>query len=416
MGTVCEQESTVQGTEHEGGDLGMIADAIRGTPEAAVVQAADEAAEQEAEAMAELQEQASKLLGDAGRAFRKGEQEYGKWVLKAGELAWEYTQIRMRLTGMGRKTQEAAYSALEGEFNKWASSKVRVDTIVRASMACRLFSPHLPAKVALPYGHWRDAWCQLVELQGDTWAIPELVSEEAVTEFKRATEAGMSREESLDAVKAVQRKLARMQAELAQQAAAEQRRAEQEAKQDALEAAAERQAVEDEARALEEAAKTAEQDAERKRLTEEAEQKRQELLQAQRAEIEARAKAEAEAREAARKAAEAKKATERQAKAEEKAADREARRQEREAQREAKATVGQAIEPVQGPGLKAMAKQGTAKDVAGMMVELLTGTDEPDSVLEEFLRQAKASGELSKGSMAAVDAALVIMTRRSQAA
>lgn len=404
MGTLCVESDTVQGTEQQ-------------SAEAAVVQAADEAAEQEAEREAEqkavLQEQASKLLGDAGKAFRKGEQEYGKWVLLAGEKAWEYTQVRMRLTGMGRKTQEAAYSALEGVFNQYASSKVRVDSIVRASMACRLFSPHLPAKAALPYGHWRDAWCQLVELQGDAWAIPALVEEEAVAEFKRAAEAGMSREESLDVVKGVQRRLARLQAELAQQAAAEQRKAEQEAKQEALEAAAERQAVEDEARALEEAAKAAAEE-DRKRLTEEAERKRQELLAAQRAEIEARSKAEAEAREAARKSAEAKKATERQAKAEEKAADREARKLDREAQREAKA-VG-AIESVQQPGLRAMAKSGTAKDVAGMMVELLTGTDEPDSVCEEFLRQAKASGELSKGTIAAIDAALVILSRRSQAA
>lgn len=403
MGTVCEQVETVQGTEHV---------EQQQSAEAAVVQAADEAAERDAEAKAELQEQATKLLGDAGKAFRKGEQEYGRWVLKAGELAWEYTLVRMRLTGMGRKTQEAAYSALEGVFNQYASSKVRVDSIVRAAMACRLFTPHLPAKGALAYGHWRDAWCQLVELQGDAWAIPALVEEEAVAEFKRATEAGMSREESLDVVKGVQRKLARMQAERAQEAAAEQRKAEQEAKQDALEATAERQALEQATQAAEQAAKAAAEE-DRKRLTEEAERKRQELLTAQRAEIEARAKAEAEEREASRKAAEAKKATERQAKAEEKAADREARRQEREAQREAK---GQAIESVQGPGLRAMAKSGTAKDVAGMMVELLTGTDEPDSVCEEFMRQAKASGELSKGTIAAIDAALVILSRRTQAA
>jgi hypothetical protein len=47
-----------------------------------------------------------------------------------------------------------------------------------------------------------------------------------------------------------------------------------------------------------------------------------------------------------------------------------------------------------------------------MMVELLTGTDEPDSVFEEFLALAKASGELSKGSIAACDAALLVMSRR----
>jgi len=106
----------------------------------------------------------------------------------------------------------------------------------------------------------------------------------------------------------------------------------------------------------------------------------------------------------------------RQVKAEEKAADREARRQDREAQREAKAVNAGPIEPVQGAGLKAMAKQGTAKDVAGMMVELLAGADAPDDVLEAFLSMAKASGSLCKGSMAGIDAALLVMQRRAAVA
>jgi len=395
MGTVCELSVAVQGTEQD------VEQATPATPEAAVVQAADEAAKAEEEAKAQLQEEANSVLKDAAKAFRKGESEYGKGMLQAGGLSWEYTLLRMRLTGMGRKTMEVAYAALEGEFAKWASSKVRVDVLVRASMAHRLFSPFLPTvkakgkdvPVDLAYGHWRDAWCQLIELNlaDGTWAIPALVADEAVAEFKRATEAGMSREESVEVVKTVQRKLAQAQADIAREEAEDKAREAQEAKQEHLEAKVELNDRTEECHRAEAAVLAARDDAERAERTAKAKAAQEALLAAQRAEKEAQAKKDAEEREAARKAADAKKA-----------ADREARRQDREAQREAKAVNAGPIEPVQGAGLKAMAKQGTAKDVAGMMVELLAGADAPDDVLEAFLCMAKASGSLCKGSIVSV--------------
>jgi hypothetical protein len=61
--------------------------------------------------------------------------------------------------------------------------------------------------------------------------------------------------------------------------------------------------------------------------------------------------------------------------------------------------------------LLAVAKRGTAKDVAGMAAELVTGTDAPDDVLTELLGQLKASGQMSAKAVRAIDAALVVLTR-----
>ncbi len=46
-----------------------------------------------------------------------------------------------------------------------------------------------------------------------------------------------------------------------------------------------------------------------------------------------------------------------------------------------------------------------------MALELITGSDAPDDVLAELLRQLKGSWHLSKHALRAVDAALVIFNR-----
>ncbi len=62
------------------------------------------------------------------------------------------------------------------------------------------------------------------------------------------------------------------------------------------------------------------------------------------------------------------------------------------------------------------AKQGTAKDVAAMAAELVTGCEEPDDVTAELLRLLVASGELSKGTVRALQAALVLLARKEEPA
>ena len=60
------------------------------------------------------------------------------------------------------------------------------------------------------------------------------------------------------------------------------------------------------------------------------------------------------------------------------------------------------------------AAHGTAKDVAGMAAELVTGSDKPDDVFMELLRQLKASKDMGKASKRAIDAALVVLTRKDK--
>jgi hypothetical protein len=63
--------------------------------------------------------------------------------------------------------------------------------------------------------------------------------------------------------------------------------------------------------------------------------------------------------------------------------------------------------------LKAAA-QGTAKDVAEMAVELITGGDEPDDVLELVFRALAQHGELASVSKRACQAALVVLAGKGK--
>jgi hypothetical protein len=231
---------------------------------------------------------------------------------------------------------------------------------------------------------------------------PEIQAE-AAEAFERCVKNGMGLEDTKAAATAVHQKLAGIIAAKAQDEAKAKREAEQAAKQAALEA---KVAANEVQREIVEAEKAG--------LTEKAEEARKALLVAQREELEATAKAQAEERARVKADAEAKRKAEAEQRALQTAKDREDRRLARQTQREAKAVDAGSIEPIQAPGLKAMAKQGTAKDVAGMMVELLTGTDEPDSVFEEFMALAKASGELSKFTIHGIDA-FFITSRAAQA-
>src|SRR5262249_13188840 len=70
--------------------------------------------------------------------------------------------------------------------------------------------------------------------------------------------------------------------------------------------------------------------------------------------------------------------------------------------------------PVTGNLLRA-AKQGTAKDVAEMAVELVTGGDEPDTVLELVLTALNGHKELSNTPQRSGEAALVARKRGEKA-
>jgi hypothetical protein len=69
------------------------------------------------------------------------------------------------------------------------------------------------------------------------------------------------------------------------------------------------------------------------------------------------------------------------------------------------------VEASQGTNLLATAKQGTAKDVAGMALELVTGHDNPDAVLAELLALLDGHNCIGRLSKQAVKAARVVLAR-----
>jgi hypothetical protein len=69
------------------------------------------------------------------------------------------------------------------------------------------------------------------------------------------------------------------------------------------------------------------------------------------------------------------------------------------------------VEAAQGTNLLATAKQGTAKDVAGMALELVTGHDNPDAVLAELLTLLDGHNCIGRLSKQAVKAARVVLAR-----
>ncbi len=80
-------------------------------------------------------------------------------------------------------------------------------------------------------------------------------------------------------------------------------------------------------------------------------------------------------------------------------------------------TAPAAEEPKQEPrpvlhNLLQTAKAGTAKDVAGMAAELVTGSDAPDDVLAELLGMLAGSKELSAKGKRACQSALLVLTRK----
>lgn len=81
---------------------------------------------------------------------------------------------------------------------------------------------------------------------------------------------------------------------------------------------------------------------------------------------------------------------------------------------EAPPSVPQGATESRPPSLLAQAKAGCVKDVASMAAELVTGCDAPDDVFAELLRVLKKSGELSKVSGRAIDAALTVLSRGAE--
>jgi hypothetical protein len=389
----------------------------------AVQQSAEQAAEAAAEREAELREEAAKTLTACGRVFARGERAHRDSQLEAGRLAGVY--ITQRLT-LGDK-RAAAVDLLTLELSRYASSTVDVNRLVLTYHAHRLLAVEQslagsgkkagPAD-SVPYGLYRDQWCRLVERTAkDTpqegYALLPGLEADCLAAFAKAVQDTLSRDAVTELVSGIVARYAKAQAER-NAAAAEEAKKARIAEAAKLNAAAEQLRAAEKAKADAEAAAKANGDAQTAAAVQQA---AEELAAKQRALVEQQAAAEKAAAEAKAAERKAKADQERVAKAAQKAA-KAAEQADKPAAKgsDPKAGDGKA-NPADGRGvvtgnLLRMAESGTVKDVAGMVVELITGTGKPEAVLEEVLRQLKAGGHVHKRAVGAIDAALLILSRK----
>jgi hypothetical protein len=412
-------------------------DAEKAGPAEAQAQGAADAAQQaqaDAEAQeAEAREEAVRTLKACVAAYRKGERAYRDGLLESGRLADLY--VHQRLT-LGDK-RDVARQALEGQLAVYATGKVDANRLIHCWHAYRLLALETglvgdraakkagPAD-AVPYGHYRDAWKQLVhrvaeDTPEERWELLPGVEEEAKAAFAAAVKAGLSADASAEKAKALVAVWVNRRAEATKAAAAETRRL---AEAKAAEVAASRKAVEESERRkaeLERQAREAQQAEVRAQLTEAARQEEERLRAEQRAHAVAVDEAVVAERERLAKEALAKAAQEALAKAEEKArkAEEKANKPAQSAQNVPPAVAAPAgetpplphkPEPQSAPVRKQIAA-AVAKDAAEVLADAILHHDTPDDVLAELLRQLKGSKELHRTSRVAIDAAVVIIDR-----
>jgi hypothetical protein len=261
----------------------------------------------------------------------------------------------------------------------------------------------------LPWGTLRE-FSPLVERQADdyreAWGALPHVADKARQLVQEVASSGMARADVVKAVAALveeeQRERlanARRQAEADKAEADQAREAEMAARKAAADAKREADAAAE--RAKDGTAESA--DAAAKALA---------TLREEQAKAKAATEAAAlAAQKAAQREREEQDAAKRQAEADAKRAAKEAKAKERE---DKPAVVAPPTPTAsQGTNLLASAKMGTAKDVAGMALELIVGSDEPDTVLEALLDMLDGHKELSKVTHRAVKAARLALSHKS---
>lgn len=394
---------------------------VSGHTEAAQTAEQTRAAAEAAEAAeSAAREEAHATLKAAVRAFAKGERAYRAGLLESGRLCDLYVRQRLAL----EDERAAAVQALEGQLAAYSSGTVDVNRLVGCFHSWRLLAEGQgleKAAESVPYGHFRDAYARLLVRQGkdtpqESWTLLPGMESECLAIFASACQEGLSKAAVEEKVQGLLRRYADTQAAEAkarQQVAEAEAQAKREAE---LRARQQAEQAEAKAKAAADAAELASTPEERADLTRAAELAREELLAAQRQ----RAAALEQAAEAARRKA----AADAQAKAAEQAKARaEARAQAKAARLASRAEAKGATQPQppqtaktaearQGTNLLAAAKAGTAKDVAEMAAELITGSDTPDDMLAELLGMLDGHNALSRPAQRAVKAARVSLTNR----
>lgn len=337
---------------------------------------------------------------------------------KLADIASEY--VRQFLASSANAKRATAIDNLAEQWRLWDESSMsepadkarrrlrdRVNMLLRCHATASLLS--VPKDVA---------WGQLRELapivernaETETYSVLPFVDDDVKALVADVVAEKIKRQDLATAVVNLVAKSARVKAENAakeRQAAQDKAKAESQADTTAKEVVETKSATVADLTQQVEQAPSPEAKAE---LTAKLADERDKLLKAQaerakQLDAEIAAKAEQSRKENAEK--EARQAAER---AEAKAAEK-AKRGKKEKVEQAEAPKAAEDPTPRGTNLLQSAKLGTAKDVAEMAVELITGADEPDDVLEHLLRTLKASREMSKVSARAIDAALVILAR-----
>lgn len=445
--------------------------------------AAEQAAAEQQEQ--EQREQCQAILKGVVKAYRGGEKAYRDGLLKAGGLCRDY--IGMRLT-LG-DARPSAVQAIEGRLAEYASDRVDVNRLVRCHAAWSLLCQQqaaaaadtLPAlKLALeqaqatvlpdgtldvlvratavkqatatlkaaeqvaglvdaakdvPYGHYRDAWCGLVERYesqlGECYRLLPGVEADCREAYRQAVAGGWGKEAAITKCQAIKHAAATLAAAKAKEQAAAKADEQAKAKAEQEQAKAAEQAAEAKlaaSRQAEAAAKAAGDAAAQEQAKAQAEADRQAKEQARREREAAdhaaqqadrdaaRAKAEAQARAKAESEAEAKRAT-----AQQKAAKRAAAKADKadDDADETPATVAAPTAPTapecRAEHLVKAAKAGTPKDTADMLALAISGHDQPDDVAIALLRALAHCPELSKPTQRAMQAALVLLANPAKA-
>ena len=387
----------------------------------------------------ELRAEAKATLDASAKAYARGESALRAGMLEAGRLAGEYLQQRLAL-GDKRVDAVGLVAMRWSEHSATLLTATDVEAAIRASRAHQLLAVEQGlvgegrkqgSADVVPYGQWLGHWSRLVECEGrgtpdEVYVLLPGLEGRCREFFAKAVKEALGRTAVAEGVSEIVRSRSH---DLAQRDALRAEEAKAKAKAEAegaAKAAAELKASQEAQRVAEEAAKAKGDEATAQALSEST----ADLVAKQKAMLEAQSRAEQAERQrkTAEKAAAAKAAAERKAaeKAQRKAAEKAAAEAEDEDEdededpkvgstrkEEGRAPLG---EPAGGNLLRAAGQAGTVKDVAGMAVELLVGTGQPDDVLAELLRQLKAGGHVSKRGVSAIDAALLVLSRKADGA
>ena len=344
--------------------------------------------------LAAKRQSANALRVKCVEAFQLAETGYVSQMLLAAQYASEYTSARL-LLGDSRTT---VVSALEGELNRYSSSLVKADRMICVHWAHKLLTEGMGAEAlnmahmvqAIPYGHWDQAFCAMVQRTNkggadETYILLPGVEAQAVEFFVHAVANSLSRKACVEKVQELKRTSATFAAELAsKEAAAKKAEREEAAKKERkaraaqAKAAQEAQEANEKAALIEKAAKDAKDEVERKRLEEEGAKYRADLEEKRKKEDAAQFALQQAARDHATAASADRNAVKNQTYAEARKAT-----QDNKAAKQAQGTTKKAAPAPAGENL--IPTQGTVKDVGEWIANIILRHPNPNDVFADVI-------------------------------